>query len=39
VVSAPDSEHAKAYRAIADKVWAKLSGAGAGRAAPRIVVE
>ena len=39
VVSAPDGEHAKAYRAIADKVWAKLSGAGAGRAAPRIVVE
>jgi len=39
VVSAPDGEHAKAYRAIADKVWAKLAGAGAGRAAPRIVVE
>ena len=39
VISAPDGEHAKAYRAIADKVWAKLSGAGAGRAAPRIVVE
>jgi ATP-binding protein involved in chromosome partitioning len=39
VVSDPASEHAKAYRAIADKVWAKISGAGAGRAAPRIVVQ
>ena len=39
VVSDPASEHAKAYRAIADKVWAKVSGAGAGRAAPRILVQ
>jgi Mrp family chromosome partitioning ATPase len=39
VVSDPASEHAKAYQAIADKVWAKVSGSGAGRAAPRIVVQ
>jgi ATP-binding protein involved in chromosome partitioning len=39
VVSDPTSEHAKAYRAIADRVWAKLSGAGAQRAAPRIVMQ
>ena len=38
VVSQPESAHAKAYRAIADKVWAKLSGT-AVRAAPRIVVQ
>jgi ATP-binding protein involved in chromosome partitioning len=38
VVAEPESPHAKAYRAIADKVWAKLAGAAA-RAAPRIVVQ
>ncbi|HEX7007435.1 MAG TPA: iron-sulfur cluster carrier protein ApbC [Alphaproteobacteria bacterium] len=38
VVSDPESAHAKAYRAIADKVWASLAGA-ARRAAPRIVVQ
>ena len=38
VVAEPDSPHAEAYRAIADKVWAKLAGATA-RAAPRIVVQ
>jgi ATP-binding protein involved in chromosome partitioning len=38
VVSDPGSAHAKAYRAIADKVWASLAGA-ARRAAPRIVVQ
>ena len=37
VVSDPASEHAKVYRAIAERVWAKLSGTG--RAAPRIVVQ
>jgi ATP-binding protein involved in chromosome partitioning len=40
-VSKPDSEHAKAYRAIADKVWAKVEaslGSGA-RQAPRIVIQ
>jgi len=38
VVSDPDSPHAQAYRAIADKVWEKI-GAGAGREAPRIVIQ
>jgi ATP-binding protein involved in chromosome partitioning len=39
VVSQPDGPHAKAYRAIADRVWEKLADEGAARAAPRIVVE
>ncbi|AWK86960.1 iron-sulfur cluster carrier protein ApbC [Azospirillum thermophilum] len=40
VVSQPDSEHAKAYRRIAARVWEKISGAtGPSRAAPRIVVQ
>jgi ATP-binding protein involved in chromosome partitioning len=40
VISQPDSPHAKSYRALADKVWDKVSQAtgGQGRAAPRIVV-
>lgn len=38
VVSQPDSEHAKVYRAIAARVWDKIS-IGGGRAAPRIVIE
>ena len=37
-VSEPSNEHAQAYRRIADRVWEKLSGAGA-RQAPRIVVQ
>ncbi|MDE2517213.1 MAG: Mrp/NBP35 family ATP-binding protein [Rhodospirillales bacterium] len=36
--AAPDSEGAKAYAALADRVWAKVLGAGAARG-PRIVVE
>lgn len=41
VVSKPDSEHAKAYRAVADKVWEKIGEAKAARAAgaPRIVIQ
>jgi ATP-binding protein involved in chromosome partitioning len=39
VVSDPEGAHAKAYRAIADRIWEKLSGDGTTRAAPRIVVE
>jgi ATP-binding protein involved in chromosome partitioning len=39
VVSTPDSEHAKAYRRIAARVWEKVSGTPQGRAAPRIVVQ
>lgn len=39
VVSQPDSAHAQAYKAIAEKVWQKLSGETAsGRAAPNIVM-
>ncbi|WP_424134472.1 Mrp/NBP35 family ATP-binding protein [Roseomonas chloroacetimidivorans] len=38
VLAAPDSEEAAAYRAIADRVWAKASAAGGGTG-PRIVVE
>jgi ATP-binding protein involved in chromosome partitioning len=41
VVSQPDSAHAKAYRAIADRVWDKVSAnlAQPQRQAPRIVVQ
>jgi ATP-binding protein involved in chromosome partitioning len=41
VVSKPDSEHAKAYRNIADRVWQKIEqeiGAGA-RQPPKIVIQ
>ena len=39
-VSQPDSPYAQTFRAIAAKVWEKVSGdAPARRAAPRIVVE
>jgi len=38
VVSQPDSEHAKLFRAMAERLWATLSGA-AQRAAPRIVIQ
>jgi ATP-binding protein involved in chromosome partitioning len=34
----PDSPHGQVYRAIAQRVWDRLSG-GPARAAPRIVVE
>ena len=40
VVSQPESEHARAYRRIARRVWEKVAGEqGPARAAPRIVVE
>ena len=42
MVSDPESPHAKAYRAIADRVWEKLSrqlAPGAARPAPKIVVQ
>jgi ATP-binding protein involved in chromosome partitioning len=41
VVSQPDGEHAKAYRAIADKIWAKVeAGFKSARAeGPRIVIQ
>jgi ATP-binding protein involved in chromosome partitioning len=41
VVSRPESEHAKAYRQIAERVWAKAEASLAGAAArtPRIVIQ
>jgi len=38
-MSDPDSPHAQLFREIAAKVWSKVSGEGARRAPPRIVVE
>src|SRR5262249_50259138 len=38
VVSSPDSAHAKLFRAMAERIWAKLSGTPQ-RAAPRIVIQ
>jgi len=37
VISQPEGEHAKTFRAMAERVWEKLSVTG--RAAPEIVVE
>ena len=37
VVADPEGPHAKAYRAIAEAIWDKVSGGG--RAAPRIVIQ
>ena len=37
VASQPDSDHAKAFREIADRIWDKLSITG--RAMPEILVE
>jgi ATP-binding protein involved in chromosome partitioning len=39
VASAPDSEAARAFAAVAEKVWSKVSGEPARTAAPRIVIE
>jgi ATP-binding protein involved in chromosome partitioning len=38
VVSQPESKHSATYRAIAERVWQKVSGAPQ-KAAPRIVIE
>jgi ATP-binding protein involved in chromosome partitioning len=38
VVARPDSEHARAYRLLAQRVWEKVAGA-TQRQAPRIVVQ
>ena len=38
VATDPDGPHASAYRAIAETIWSRLSGAPA-RPAPRIVIE
>jgi len=37
--AAPDSEAAKAFAAVAERVWLKVSGAGAAPRGPRIVME
>jgi ATP-binding protein involved in chromosome partitioning len=39
VATDPDGPHAKIYREIAGRVRDQLKGAGAGRAAPKIVIE
>ena len=39
VATDPDGAHAKVYREIAGRVLAQLSGQGAARPAPRIVIE
>jgi len=39
VATEPDGPHAKIYRDIAAKVHGQLAGAGAGRVAPKIVIE
>jgi ATP-binding protein involved in chromosome partitioning len=39
VATDPDGPHAKAYRAIAQRVREQLAGKGAGRAAPKVVIE
>jgi ATP-binding protein involved in chromosome partitioning len=39
VATDPDGAHALVYRDIAAKVLAQLKGKGAGRAAPKIVIE
>ncbi|WP_419539715.1 Mrp/NBP35 family ATP-binding protein [Methylobacterium oryzae] len=39
VATDPDGPHAKVFRDIAAQLWANLSGAPAGRAAPKIVFE
>ncbi|WP_421707274.1 iron-sulfur cluster carrier protein ApbC [Algihabitans sp.] len=39
VVSQPQSAYARSYLSIAERMWEKLSGAGAKREAPRIVMQ
>ena len=39
VATDPDGPHARAYRAIADRVWERIAGGAASRPAPRIVIE
>ena len=39
VATDPDGPQAKVYREIAQKLGGNLTGAPAGRAAPRIVIE
>ncbi|MDR7037071.1 MULTISPECIES: Mrp/NBP35 family ATP-binding protein [Methylobacterium] len=39
VATDPDGPQAKVYREIASRLWGNLSGASAGRTAPKIVIE
>jgi ATP-binding protein involved in chromosome partitioning len=39
MASQPNSPHAKAYAAIAEQLWTRLSQGGQGRTPPRIVIE
>ncbi len=39
VVSEPEGPHAKAYRAIAEKVWSTLASGGVRKAGPRIAFD
>jgi ATP-binding protein involved in chromosome partitioning len=39
VVSRPESGHAEVYRKMAERVWQKIGGGAARKAAPRIVVQ
>ena len=39
VASDPDNAHSQAFRAIGDRIWDKLSGAGAGRSMSNIVIQ
>jgi ATP-binding protein involved in chromosome partitioning len=39
VATDPDGPHAKVYREIAGRVREQLASKGAGRAAPKIVIE
>ncbi|TDR93177.1 Mrp/NBP35 family ATP-binding protein [Enterovirga rhinocerotis] len=39
VAVAPEGPHAASYRAIADRVWERITGGAVSRPAPRIVIE
>jgi ATP-binding protein involved in chromosome partitioning len=39
VVSRPESGHAEVYRKMAERIWQKIGGGAARKAAPRIVVQ
>ena len=39
VATAPDGPHARAFAAVAERVWERVEGGAAARPAPRIVIE
>ena len=39
VATAPDGSHAKAFAAVAERVWERVTAGGTSRPAPRIVIE